>query len=234
MAKNFEDKLPRLWEAIANKLMDKHTFVNRLEELLREHGITEEKMILDVAGGYGFPSIELAKRGYPIVYNDASVSMFSCAIRNGELANAPGYLFALAGLKHGIGVVPWQEFNGFDDKIWDALICRGNSLPYVVSWGKENPDLKKARQSIKKGPLAVVDDDVFDITCTFKNDKKNRIRNWTIITKNTRTKKKKAYQSQGYLLLEDELVNSLRDVGFRKVEKRVLEGDMYEGFVAVK
>ena len=46
--------------------------------------------------------------------------------------------YALAGLgDHGIGTSPWQHFGRFSGGMFDMLICKGNSLPYVASWGKE-------------------------------------------------------------------------------------------------
>lgn len=265
MAKNFEDELPRLWEAIANKLINKRDVLNSLETLLRKNKVVERKLILDVAGGYGFPSIGLANRGFQIIYNDASQSMFHYAYKRAKEAGAPSYLYGLVYLcDHGIGMIPWQEFNEFQDGIYNALICRGNSLPYAVSWGKENPNLRKARQDIHKvikhfhrilipeGILYVdkqpetqdkdeenigevwVGKNKLDVTCTFKNDKEKRIRNWTIITKNSKTGETKTYPSKGYLLLEDELVDTLKEVGFKDISKHILKGDMYEGFVAVK
>jgi len=137
-------------------------------------------------------------------------------------------------------------------------------LLYAVSWGKSKPDLSKAREQIKltldqffrvleKGGIIYVDkqpeeqdqalEEVgeveidgrkYHLTCSFDNDKVNRIRNWTLSTKDLETGEVKDYPSQGYLLLEDELVPLLQEVGFKDVTKHVLKGDIYEGFVGVK
>ena len=263
MKKDFDKELAELWEACTDKLFDKHTYVNRLEELLRNNGITEKSMILDVAGGFGFPAIELAKRGYQIVYSDGSQAMLERAMRNADLAGAPAHIFAFQAI--GYSAVPWQEYaKSYGDEAWNALICKGNSLPYAVSWGKEKPDLTRAREQIKTtlsdffrilvpGGILYVDkqpeaqdqavEDIGEIevdgrrlylTCSFNNDKVRRIRNWTLTTKDLETGEEKNYPSQGYLLLEDELVPLLEEVGFSGVRKHVLEGDIYEAFIAKK
>ncbi len=255
--------LASLWEATSRKLRDEHKVVNRLEELLRSNGITEISMVLDVAGGFGFPSIELAKRGYQIVYNDGSQAMLERAMRNADLTGAPAYLFSYQSI--GYGAVSWQQFaEAMGDSCWDALICTGNSLPYVATWGKESPDLIASREQIlsvlkqlyriltpdgilyvdkqpetqeqaveEVGEVEVEGKRLF-LTCAMNNDKQKRIRNWTLSTKILETGKVKDYYSRGYLLLEDELVPLLHQAGFSSVTKQVLEGDIYEGFVARK
>ena len=259
---DFDVDLATLWEACSDKLIDKVVFVNRLEELLRSYGITEKSMILDVAGGFGFPSIELAQRGYQIVYNDGSSGMLERAMSNAESVGAPMFLFSFQSM--GISALPWQEYeDNIGDACFDALICKGNSLPYAVSWGKAHPDLTEARGQIKStlqqfyrilhdGGILYVDKQPeaqeecieeiglvsvggrdLTLTSTMNNDKVNRIRNWTLTTRDEEGTVQE-YPSQGYLLLEHELVPLLHEVGFRRVTKHVLEGDIYEGFVAVK
>ncbi|MCK4590000.1 MAG: class I SAM-dependent methyltransferase [Nanoarchaeota archaeon] len=263
MSKEFDMELAELWEACSDKLRNKIVLVNRLEELLVAHGITEKSTILDVAGGFGFPSIDLARRGYQIVYSDGSPGMLQKAIQNADSVQGIGPLFSFQSI--GYSFVPWQkyaEFYGSD--VWDALICMGNSLPYAASWGQENPDLKKSRELIKEtlnqfhrmltknGILYVdkqpeaqdqaveevgeveVDGKKLFMTCSFDNDKVNRIRNLTFITRDLKTGQEKQYPSHGYLLLEDELIPLLHEVGFKDVQKHVLEGEIYEGFIAKK
>lgn len=260
---NFEKELAELWEACGRKLINERLVVNRLEELLLSHGITPEKLIMDVAGGYGFPSIELAQRGWQILYNDGSVDMVARAVANAEKVRAPSYMFSLQSI--GCIAAPWQVFEEvFPDESYDALICKGNSLPYAVSWGQGNPDLSKAREQIKAAlshfhriltPAGILyvdkqpereEENVEDVgkvdwngkktivTCSFRNDKVHRVRHWTLSTRDKETGEIQQYPSRGYLLLEDELIPLLREVGFAKIEKHILPGDIYEGFVAVK
>ncbi|MEK6938208.1 MAG: class I SAM-dependent methyltransferase [Nanoarchaeota archaeon] len=260
MTSDFNQELSVLWEKCTDALFDKVVYVNRLEELLRSYGVTEESLILDVAGGFGFPVIDLAKRGYSIVFNDGSQAMFERAMFRAKEERAPGYIFQY----DSFGARPWQDFGDLSEEMWKALICKGNSLPYAVSWGKAEPNLERAREEIKsalanfyrileyggilyvdKQPEAQeqaveeigeveIDGQRMYLTCSFDNDKVRRVRNWTLTTKNQATKEKKDYPSQGYLLLEEELVSLLNEVGFKKVEKHILEGDIYEAFVAVK
>jgi SAM-dependent methyltransferase len=260
MTTDFNQELALLWEKCTDVLFDKVIYVNRLEELLKSYGVNKESMILDVAGGFGFPVIELAKRGYPIVYNDGSQAMFERAMQRAEQEHAPGYVFQY----DSFGARPWQDFGDLGEEMWKALICKGNSLPYAVSWGKAQPDLRKAREEIKsalanfhrilepegflyvdKQPEAQeqaeeeigeveVEERKLYLTCSFNNDKVNRIRNWTLTTRDMVSGEQKDYPSQGYLLLEEELTSLLKEVGFREVHKHILPGDIYEAFVAVK
>ena len=147
MAEDFQLEIAELWEVVVEHLFNKIVYVNRLEELLAAHGIKHESMILDVSGGFGFPAAELALRGYQVVLNDGSREMFSRAMDYCEKLGAPEYVWATANM--GPGQMLWQEFEDLSPDQWNALICKGNSLPYAVSWGKGNPDLSKARAEIK-------------------------------------------------------------------------------------
>ncbi|HLD72706.1 MAG TPA: class I SAM-dependent methyltransferase [Candidatus Nanoarchaeia archaeon] len=263
MSFSTDTALAELWEATSRKLRDEYKVANRLEELLRRERITEKSMILDAAGGFGFPSIELAKRGYQIIYSDGSQGMLEHAMRNADLAGAPAYLFSYQSI--GYGAVSWQQFaEAIGSECFNALICTGNSLPYVATWGKDAPDNVASRKQIlsvlkefyriiapngilyvDKQPEAQdravegvgaveVNGKRFYLSCSFDNDKVHRIRNWTLTTKDLESGAIKAYPSRGYLLLEDELVPLLHRAGFSSVSKTILEGDVYEGFVAKK
>ena len=261
-----EEALAELWEAAGRNDFSEERVLSTVEKLMKDNGIGKEGMILDACGGYGFPSIDLALRGYQVIYNDASLPMFNRMMKNAEEAGAPSYIYALAGLgDHGIGTSPWQHFGRFSGGMFDMLICKGNSLPYVASWGKEGPALEGAREKItdvlsgqfyrilKKGGVLYVDKqpegqvreekdigavDLWGrkvlLTTESYNDKEGKVRHWTLKTRDAQTGEENTYPSEGYLLLEDELVGMLYDAGFRNVEKHVLAGDVYEGFTARK
>lgn len=260
---NFDMDLAALWEATSKKLRNGRLYVNSLEELLISKGVKESDMIIDVAGGFGFPTIDLAKRGWQILYMDGSQEMLARAVRNAQLQNAPTYIFTFQCT--GCVNVPWQELGeNISSESFEALICTGNSLPYIVSWGKSNPDLSESRKQIlsalnhfhriltpngvlyiDKQPEAqeyAVEDvgeielegKKYNVITTFNNDKVNRVRNWTLKTKNLETREEKEYPSRGYLILENELVSLLTEVGFKDIERYNLKGDIYEGFVARK
>jgi len=259
----FARELVPLWEACEAALVNTTQCVNHLEEVLREHGITEQSMLMDVSGGHGFPSIELAKRGYMISYNDGSQEMFHRMVLNADKAGAPSYLYW--GATVGPGMMRWQDFNQLGSDAWDGLICRGNSLPYAISWGEGTPDLTAAKQAIlatlcqfsrilttngillvDKQPEAQVDEFIElpgldvdgesrDVTWELFNDRAHHVRNWTMRERNPTTGEEHAYHSRGYLLQEADLVSMLRSAGFNRVEKiGRLRGDIYETFLAVK
>lgn len=263
LAENFDLEVAELWDAASNKLRDRKKYVDSLQALLRDNGITERSMIIDVAGGFGFPAIDLAKRGMQICYMDGSLGMLERAMLNAELQGAPAYIFSFQSI--GYNAVPWQALEGsVGSESFDALICTGNSLPYAVSWGKGNPNLSNSREQIvsalnhfhrilKPNGVMFVDKqpeaqehcvmeigevdlngDKYLLTTNSNNDKKARIRNWTLKTKNVLTNEEREYPSRGYLLLEDELLPLLRCAGFRDIEKHILQGDVYEGFLARK
>ena len=260
---NFDAELAALWNLASERLRNKLAYVNSLEELLRANGITEKSMIIDVAGGFGFPSIDLAKRGWQINYMDGSPGMLERAMRNADIAGAPAYIFSFQAV--GYTSVTWQNLkDGVQSRSFDALLCTGNSLPYAVSWGRENANLSTVRKQIisalnqfrrilKKGGVAFIDKQPeaqefaseeigeielegrkYSLTSVFRNDKERRIRNWTLRLKDLESGDTKEYPSTGYLLLEDELIPILREVGFKGIEKHVLRGDIYEGFIVRK
>ncbi len=258
-----EHALAELWERCSNELRPPEIVVPALETLLRSEGITEEKLILDVAGGFGFPSIDLALRGWQVVYSDGSLAMLERAMRNADLRGAPGYLFTFQTV--GYTALPWQAYpSEVANESFDALLCMGNSLPYVASWGKEagncNRGLPKIRKTLRQffrvlspGGILYVDKQpesqvheeetvgpfdvngrTVNVTCIIDNDYTRSRRHWTLSVTDCERSVRTVYPSTGYLLSEEKLLSLLQDAGFSDIQKHVLDGEIYEGFVARK
>lgn len=128
--------LPEIWNICIDKLYDRKRYANGLVKLLQDKGITPDKKILDAACGTGFPAIELIERDYDVICSDGSpeMSLFCQRKTGGKL------------IPH---VVRWEELTKyFLPGLFDAVLLRGNSLPYIISWFKDNTltlDIKKAK-----------------------------------------------------------------------------------------
>jgi len=115
---------PDLWN-VCVQLLWSDAYIEALESLLRQSGA---KTILDCGGGTGYPAIELRIRGWDVAYVDRSPEMLeafqdNCAARNVRI---PAYL------------LDWLDLADVLGKQFDALLCRGNSLIYVGSWGTDS------------------------------------------------------------------------------------------------
>jgi SAM-dependent methyltransferase len=131
--------LAELWE-ICTKFMWDEQYVLGLDAFLRSHNV---KTVLDCAGGTGFPCIELSKRLWDVTYSDGSAEMFAFfeAKIATEQLRIPRYR------------INWSELSTTIDKRFDAVLCRGNSLVYVNSWGQNGISsgaIEKVRQSLRE------------------------------------------------------------------------------------
>ena len=130
--------LAELWNIYVQFMWDEK-YILGLEQFLKSHKI---KTILDCAGGVGFPAIALKKKRWDIVYADRSKEMFDFFEKKlqEEKINIPFYF------------VNWLELSKKLDRKFDAVLCRGNSLVYVDSWGENNIQ-KATKENIKKSLL---------------------------------------------------------------------------------
>jgi SAM-dependent methyltransferase len=110
-------------------------YVKSLDSLFREHGV---KKILDASCGIGFPSIRLSKFGYNITCTDGSEEMLRRFRKN---CVKEGVRLESARLK-------WQDLSRHFSEEFDCVMCRGNSLPYVISWNGK-ADISNASAEIE-------------------------------------------------------------------------------------
>jgi len=134
---------------------DKELYAGSLSKILKENNSDK---ILDCSCGTGFPSIQLAKNDFNLTCSDASNKMLSGFKKNMEKQSL---LIPTFNLK-------WKHLDSFFKQEFDAVLCRGNSLPYCVSWEKNSVDLNKAGKEIlvslrnmfnvlKKGGMLYID-----------------------------------------------------------------------------
>lgn len=125
-----------LWDKEVRELWSKN-YVNELSVLLKKNGI---KTILDVSGGTGYPSIELAQMEWDIEYSDSSIDMYNFfnkkVIENS--LTIPSHL------------VSWQELDSKVSKKYDALLCRGNSFIYLDGYDEKDYSSKNIHLLMKK------------------------------------------------------------------------------------
>lgn len=90
--------------------------------------------ILDASCGTGEFTAALAKRGYAVDCSDADPSMVACTEKTAEQA----------GVSLEPCIASWKELSGIFSGEYDAVMMRGNSLPYVISWDKISGDTQKS------------------------------------------------------------------------------------------
>jgi len=144
-----------IWDVCTEFLYDRELYVDSLSGILGNHN---SKKILDCSCGTGFPAIELKKRGFDLVCSDASINAVKILKTKLKTEN----------ISMPVLNVKWQELNSFFGEEFDAVLCRGNSISYADSWGRNPADLSRTREEIlvslrnmysviKKGGLLYID-----------------------------------------------------------------------------
>ena len=241
------------WDVCSNFLWDSN-YVESLDKLFRKYRV---KNILDCAGGTGFPSIELKKRGWNVIYTDMSKSMIDVFEQKSKNNNIE--------LEH--YNLNWIELSKFFTKKFDVVLCRGNSLIYVDSWGKSYigiDSLNKIQESLKvfynllnkegflcidiinkgeyhkaKYPLIenlgqkIIDGNKVSLSWIINHDYQKKLR--IVKSKLTVDKKQEEFTYYSYLLEHKELIKMLKEIGFVKIEEVKLEGEKsYTTYLAFK
>ena len=256
MAKDIFYSLPEIWDFCLEKIYDKKAYVDGLEELFINRGISKQSLILDAGCGSGYPTIDLIKRGYRIIATDKSSEM----VRQIQL-NA---------LKENVSIeaynTMWANLSKQFSPIFDFLYCRGNSLVYAASWeqnwivpNRSKEEVFKAIQNfyavLKPGGQAYVDitnknekpykhsigtvqtaEGPVEITWQMEHNLETRVRTWTSTLKLLNTNYEKEYKSYSYLLPQDELVEFFKQAGFSKIDKDIsVKGENnYNVYIATK
>ncbi len=129
------DSTDFIWDTCIEFLYNKELYAESLSQLLKEHNA---KKILDCSCGTGFPAIQLKKKGFDLTCSDLSERMLKRFKNNMQRESLSIPFHKLS----------WTELNSFFNTKFDAVLCRGCSLPYCVSWEKDSVDLDKARKEI--------------------------------------------------------------------------------------
>lgn len=241
-----------MWEVCVHFLWD-DTLVVGIDQLLKKHSA---KNVIDCAGGIGFPSIGLRKKGWSITYSDGSSVMYE--VFKGHLANE--------GVTMPHCLLEWKHLTRRFLNQFDALLCRGNSLGYVDSWNKplrsnEFINIRKALdqffQIIKPGGIIYIDtaqQEEFDLphypiihefgekqlgghvvklAWLVSYNKESKTKTWSCDLVIDGQPHHFSYQS--YLLAPTELTILLREAGFQNVQEIIVPGEnWYTTFLGIK
>lgn len=127
--------LSESWAILSQELWEED-FIDELAALFKKEGVSA---ILEYGCGSGHILHGLAKRGFFGVGVDKSKKMISLAKEN---------------YSHPCARYVRSDWLGADFSFqhFDCVMCRGNSLPYVLGWEKDIKlfDAKKARKRIEK------------------------------------------------------------------------------------
>jgi len=142
--------LSKEW-ALLSREMYGQKFIDELADFLQKQNV---KTILECGCGDGYVLHGLAKKGLGGRGIDENPEMIALALENHQHPN-----------------IYYKQMNWLDRDLegrFDAVMCRGNSLSAVVSWGNEHPNLREAKgkigesinlffQKLKEGGLLYVD-----------------------------------------------------------------------------
>ncbi|MBU1083420.1 class I SAM-dependent methyltransferase [Patescibacteria group bacterium] len=115
-------------------------FINELSEFLQEKNI---KTILECCSGSGSILKGLAEKGFDCVGIDSDIEMIARAVKE----NPTSAHFELSDL---------LDLDESNDQ-FDAVMCRGNSLSVLTSWGKDGIDPEKAHKAIIESLQTMLD-----------------------------------------------------------------------------
>ena len=213
--------------------------------------------ILDVSCGIGFPSIELIKRGFPLVCSDGSESMLKVFARRikEEKLDVPFY--------H----CKWFELPEKIKDKFDTILCLDSSITHVDSWGLEDEfDIEKAKENIQKSINAfykmlnsgghvviglgkyafglkqsetidygslIIDSKEIQHKWIFEFDYVSKKKTWHTIFILDGKEYKRTFFS--YMLTGDEMEDMLKVAGFSDITiKEIVSGEYDKNFIAVK
>jgi ubiquinone/menaquinone biosynthesis C-methylase UbiE len=242
-----------LWE-ICIRFMWDETFVTGVHKFLKSHNV---KTVLDVAGGTGFPCIGLKKMGCDITYSDGSRLMFDHFKSNLEKSGIgmlqhnsnwleltkqiPERFDALLCRGNSLVYVDSWDQNRLSDvtieNIRKALaefykMLNRQGLLYVDITNKKEFN-QPQYPVIEEFGEKIIDGKKVKLRWELIHDFKHRLRTWKSILLIDGKRHEFTYLS--YLLTHEELIDLLKQVGFRKVKETEIDGeDRYNVFVAYK
>lgn len=120
--------------ALLSKAMYGKDFIDELTGFLRGQDV---KTILECGCGDGYILKGLAQRDFKGLGIDSNPEMISLALKNNKHSNIS--------YKH----MSWLDIRNLERK-FDLVMCRGNSLPYVISWDKQEINSEETRRKIKE------------------------------------------------------------------------------------
>ncbi len=127
--------LANTWDICLDFLYPKE-YAEGLVEFLKQNKV---KRVLDCACGTGFPAVHLLpEQDFSVVLSDGSKEMIGKAR---EKIQKYGFDATVQNIK-------WQELDRHFKEEFDCVLCIGNSLVYVDSWGKNTVNPAKAKAEL--------------------------------------------------------------------------------------
>ena len=239
-----------LWEIFLQFEYDEKVLLKGIENFLKQY---KKKKILDCACGSGFLTLNLIKRGYDITCTDGSASMLKfLSVKAKKM-----------GIRIKSQKILWSQLAKKYSNDFDVLLCRGSSLIYINSWDRSSKEKKgsvlNALQNffdvLKPGGILYVDtttekvlrskkpiqvkyrpkkihNRIVEIKEVIFTNRSKKLRTWkpTVIVDG------RSYSFARYSLYlpHNELKKMLKEVGFKDVKKRTIQGEHYAVFVAKK
>jgi len=129
---NLDEVSSRVIKNSRNEPILLESILKKMEELkVPKHG-----QIIDIAGGLGFPFLDLESRGFLITYADGSNYAFNQVVPK---AIHPENCYHIL----------WHQLeNAMGKNQFSYVLCIGQSLPYCISWN--NLDEKSAKKYLNK------------------------------------------------------------------------------------
>ena len=247
-----EPSFAELWKLCEYKLLyDAEEYVQEMEELFKNNGISKKSKLLDTCVGPGFFCTELLEKGYDLQTADIS------------LENVKPFLETL----HEKGITPnfvqstWLALEKhFEEKSFDMIFNRGNTFIYVAGgWNSEKNLGKKqflelAKKTLqvyynllKKGGYLYIDKfkdsevpakkvaarlhiaktkEIKDIVFSVERRPEEGIRYAQMLLRDSNGKEE-GLPNMAYDLTEDEMEDLLRETGFREVKKLKLRTERH-------
>ncbi|MBU2576692.1 MAG: aminotransferase class V-fold PLP-dependent enzyme [Nanoarchaeota archaeon] len=247
-----EPEFPDLWRLAEYKLLyNPEEYVNEIEELFKNIGITKKSEILDTCVGPGFFCTELLEKGYNLKTADKSKEMIKPFL--GVLKEK--------GIKHEVVQSTWLDLpKHFKKNSFDMLFNRGNTLIYaeggwnekkLVDKKKSLSTLKKTLQIyydlLKKGGYLYVDKyrdsevptkkvvaklnikstgEIKDIIFSVERKPEKNVRYAQMLLRDKKGKEV-GLPNMAYDLTEDEMEDLLKEVGFSSIKKIKLRNEKH-------
>ena len=250
-SKNMQD-FASIWDYQARDMWGKD-YAQALADLLKTYDTT---MILDCAGGTGFPAIEFKQQGLSISYSDGSQDMLTLfnEKRFEKKLTIPTYLSS------------WQALPDRVPYSYDAVLCRGNSLLFMGAYLVEDPqshetvlanmelalkgmfskvaddgllyiDIPKLKHAKPETPYTFTGTDslTFKVKTTVSYDPKTQLRTTKDCITHLLSGTESNIVAHNYAIEEHELFDLLAKVGFKRVEKSpIKEAFFINAYMAFK
>ncbi len=124
--------LSREWALLSKEIYGQE-FIDELAEFLKKQQV---KTILECGCGDGYILQGLAKQGFSGIGIDADSEMIALALENHQNPNIS------------YRQMSWTDIGRLEEQ-FDAVVCKGNSLSVVSSWGKKQINQTEARNKIE-------------------------------------------------------------------------------------